>query len=211
MNIVGPDGLIFGVQSVDEGAKFLADYGLKPAASPAGRRFEAMDGTYIELRPVDDPALPPPMGSVSKLRKTVYGVADAATLDSITTELARDREVKKLADGSIETADDMGFALGFQVTVRRALAAPAELINAPGSSMQRPMNHVAVQEDALIVPRTLSHVVYFVPDAARAEAFYAKRIGFNVTDRFISIGPFMRPAGIGSTTTRCSSSRRRRT
>jgi catechol 2,3-dioxygenase-like lactoylglutathione lyase family enzyme len=40
----------------------------------------------------------------------------------------------------------------------------------------------------------LSHVVYFVPDAARAEAFY-QRLGFVCTDRFVGVGPFMQPGG----------------
>ena len=195
MNIVGPDALIFGVESVDEGAKFLADYGLKPVDSPAGRRFEAMDGTYIELRAIDDAALPPPTGPVSKLRKTLYGVADQASLAAISAELAKDRDVKQLPDGSIESVDDMGFALGFQVTIRRAVDAPAEINNAPGGGLQRPMNHVAVQEDAAIVPRSLSHVVLFVPDAPKAEAFYVNRLKFVCTDRFINTGPFLRPAG----------------
>ena len=44
-------------------------------------------------------------------------------------------------------------------------------------------------------PRTLSHVVCFVPDIAAAEAFYVKRLGFKVTDRLLNAGPFLRPAG----------------
>nr|WP_311767218.1 VOC family protein [Burkholderia sp. Bp8990] len=43
-------------------------------------------------------------------------------------------------------------------------------------------------------PRTLSHVVYFVPDAAKAEAFYS-RLGFVCSDRLVGCGPFLRPAG----------------
>jgi catechol 2,3-dioxygenase-like lactoylglutathione lyase family enzyme len=46
----------------------------------------------------------------------------------------------------------------------------------------------------VINPRTLSHVVYFVPDVAKAEAFY-ERLGFRCTDRFIGAGPFLQPAG----------------
>jgi nitrite reductase/ring-hydroxylating ferredoxin subunit/catechol 2,3-dioxygenase-like lactoylglutathione lyase family enzyme len=46
------------------------------------------------------------------------------------------------------------------------------------------------------VPRTLSHVVYFVPDAAKGEAFYRDRLGFVTTDTFTGVGPFMRSAGM---------------
>eukprot|EP01034_Spumella_vulgaris_P041193 gene41193-50990_t len=52
----------------------------------------------------------------------------------------------------------------------------------------------ACRPDMPARPRSLSHVVYFVPDAAKAEAFYA-RLGFVCTDRFTGVGPFLRPAG----------------
>jgi catechol 2,3-dioxygenase-like lactoylglutathione lyase family enzyme len=194
MNIIGPDGLVFGVDDVAACTQYLTDYGLQPVGNG---RFEALDGTYIELRARDDASLPPALGTGSMLRRTVYGVADAATLEAIATELGRDREVRRLADGSIEAADDLGFVLGFQVTVRRPLSLPGEQANAPGAATQRGMNDLGVPPTGALAPRprTLSHVVYFVPDAAKAEAFYADRLGFRTTDRFDSVGPFMQPAG----------------
>jgi hypothetical protein len=89
-----------------------------------GGRFEALDGTGIEIAHRDDARLAPSLGTASMLRKTVYGVADAAALDAIAGELHRDREVRTLADGSIESVDDMGFAIGFQLTKRRPLSRP---------------------------------------------------------------------------------------
>ncbi|KWB40508.1 glyoxalase [Burkholderia cepacia] len=196
MNIIGPDTLVFGVDDVAACSQYLLDYGLLPVHSDdTGGRFEALDGTGIDIARRDDPALPPALGTASMLRKTIYGVADAATLDAIAAELRRDREVNTLADGSIESLDDMGFAIGFQVTTRRSLVLPAEPVNAPGAPAQRAPNVVAVSEDALLTPRTLSHVVYFVPDAAKAEAFYVERLGFRCTDRFTGVGPFLQPAG----------------
>ncbi len=196
MNIIGPDSLLFGVEDVAACTKCLVDYGLKPLdASSDGGRFEALDGTFIEVRRQDDTSLPAPMGTASLLRKTVYGVSDGATLAVIAAELRKDREVRSLPDGSLETVDDMGFVLGFQLTVRRPIHIAAEHVNAPGEAPLRPANIVAVDEQAEIIPRTLSHVVYFVPDAAKAEAFYVDRLKFRCTDRFIGTGPFLRPAG----------------
>jgi catechol 2,3-dioxygenase-like lactoylglutathione lyase family enzyme len=192
MNIIGLDALVFGVDDVAACSQYLSDYGLAPVA---GGRFEALDGTAVVVAHKDDTTLPAGLGTASMLRKTVYGVGDAATLQAIAEELGRDREVKRLADGSIEAVDDMGFAIGFQLTVRRALALPAEAINAPGAAPQRAPNVVAVRDDADCRPRTLSHVVYFVPDSARAEAFYVDRLGFACTDRFNGVGPFLRPGG----------------
>ncbi|MBL0420183.1 VOC family protein [Ramlibacter sp. AW1] len=190
-NILGPDGLVFGVDDAAACAQYLTDYGLKPVGD---NRFEGLDGTYVQIAAKDDASLPPALGTASMLRKTIYGVADRATLDAIAAELQRDREVKQLPDGSLEAVDDMGFVLGFQLTVRRPLQLPAETVNAPGAAPQRPVNVRAVQDEMTALPRTLSHVVYFVPDAAKAEAFYT-RLGFVCTDRFIGAGPFLRPAG----------------
>ncbi|MGM9490328.1 VOC family protein [Ideonella sp. YS5] len=192
MNIIGPDALVFGVDDVAACSQYLTDYGLTAVGQG---RFEALDGTAIVIAHKDDPALPPGLGTSSMLRKTVYGVGDAATLQAIAEELARDRTVERLPDGSIESVDDMGFVLGFQLSVRKPLALPAETINAPGAQPQRAPNTVAVRDDADCRPRSLSHVVYFVPDAAQAEAFYVNRLGFVCTDRFTGVGPFLRPAG----------------
>lgn len=192
MNIIGPDALVFGVDDLQACRQYLIDYGLADAGDG---RFEAVDGTAIILRHKDDADLPPGLGTASMLRKTIYGVADAATLRAIAEELGRDRAVKVFADGSLESVDDMGFVLGFQLSVRRPLALPAEAINAPGTAPQRPPNVLAVSDDADCRPRTLSHVVYFVPEAAKAEAFYVQRLGFVCTDRFSGVGPFLRPAG----------------
>ncbi|WP_257449771.1 VOC family protein [Archangium lipolyticum] len=196
MNIIGPDALVFGVDDVAACCQYLLDYGLRGVdVNAQGGRFEALDGTHIVIKHHSDPSLPPAMGTASQLRETVYGVADNATLELIATELGRDREVRRDAHGRLHTVDDMGFALAFQVTVRRPLTLAGETVNAPGNPAQRPVNVIGVDPTREALPRTLSHVVYFVPDSAKAEAFYVKRLGFVCTDRFTGVGPFLRPAG----------------
>ena len=196
MNIIGPDTLVFGVDDMDACSQFLVDYGLRQVdAGTSGRCFEALDGTSVEIRRKDDPSLPAPMGTASALRQTVYGVSDEANLEKISAELRQDREVKRSPNGVLASVDDAGFALGFQVTRRRAIQLPGERVNAPGAPPQRPVNSIGARPDAHIAPRTLSHVVYFVPDSRKAEAFYVKRLGFVCTDRFTGTGPFLRPAG----------------
>lgn len=192
MNITGLDTLVFGVDDLAACATFLRDYGLTEAG---GGRFQALDGTAVQLLARDDPSLPPPLPTKTMLRKTIYRVADEAALSAIAAELDRDREVRRLPDGSIEAADDLGFVLGFQVSRRPAVAYPAEHVNGPGAPSARPVNHVAVDDNADLRPLTLSHVVYFVPDEARATAFYTQRLGFRETDRLGGAGPFLRPAG----------------
>ncbi|MFC3531235.1 VOC family protein [Vogesella facilis] len=196
MNIVGLDEIVFGVDDIAGCTQFLTDYGLTPVgAGEHGGRFEAQDGTAVVIARADDSTLPPALATGCMLRKTVMGVADAATLAAIADELGRDREVKQLADGAIETVDDSGFVIGFQLSVRKAVTTPGELSNAPGAALQRAANHLGVDVDAVIRPRSLSHIVYFVPDVQKAEAFYVERLGFRCTDRFAELGPFIQPAG----------------
>lgn len=190
MNIIGLDTLVFGVDDVAACRQYLTDYGLRDVGNG---RFEALDGTSIIVRAQGDPSLPVGLGTASMLRETVHGVADTATLDTIEAELRRDRDVTR-RDGVVRCIDDMGFALAFQVTVRRPITLPAETVNAPGAAPQRGPNQLGLPADIPALPRSLAHVVYFVPDAAKAEAFYA-RLGFVCTDRFIGGGPFLRPAG----------------
>ncbi|MCC7101410.1 MAG: VOC family protein [Rubrivivax sp.] len=193
MNIIGLDSLVFGVDDLAACAQYLVDYGLRDAGNG---RYEALDGTAVVIANESDTALPKAPASGCSLRKTVFGVADAATLDAIAEELGRDRPVRRLADGSVESHDDDGFVLGFQRTVRRPVGTPGELSNAPGAPIQRAVNTLGVNAAApQIRPRTLSHIVYFVPDAAKSEAFYVRRLGFRCTDRFTGVGPFLQPAG----------------
>ena len=71
MNIIGPDALVFGVDDLAACSQYLTDYGLTPVEQTAqGGRFEALDGTAVEVRAKDDPALPPALGTASMLRET---------------------------------------------------------------------------------------------------------------------------------------------
>jgi len=121
---------------------------------------EALDGTAVEIRHKDDSSLPENFPTANMLRETVYGVADAATLEQIGAELSKDREVKQGSDGVLRAVDDMGFALAFQRTVRRPLSLPGERINSPGAPVMRPVNELGADPDAVIKPRTLSNVVF---------------------------------------------------
>ena len=197
MKITGLETLVFGVENLGDCAQYLKDYGLIAVREDAlGGRYEALDGTAVELALASDPTLPPVMPNGCLLRKTVLAVADEATLNAIAAELGKDREVKRLADGSLESVDDAGFTLGFALTQRRALNRAGEISNLPGSPFQRPANQLGV--DANVGPihaSTLSHIVYFVPDVAKAEAFYVERLGFRCVDRFTGVGPFLQPGG----------------
>jgi len=190
MRIIGPDELVFGVDNIDDCAAFLTDYGLADAGDG---RFEALDKTALTLRAKDDASLPAPLQTASLLRLTIWGVEDQAALDAIEAELSKDRDVTKTEDGTLRTKDDAGFEIAFRITRRIKLDLPAELINSPGATPGRKPNQVAANQEAEAKPRTLSHIVYFVPDMDVMADFYIKRLGFVITDKFTNTGPFLRP------------------
>ncbi|MBZ0129153.1 MAG: VOC family protein [Rhodobacteraceae bacterium] len=190
MRIIGPDELVFGVDNVKACETFLVDYGL---ASVGNGRFTALDNTAITVREKSDPSLPAPLKTATMLRQTIWGVEDQATLDQIEAELSRDRAVAKAADGTLSCKDDSGFELAFRITRRTVLNLPAELINSPGAAPGRAVNAIGANEDAEAKPRTLSHIVYFLPNMDEAARFYTDRLGFVVTDKFTNTGPFLRP------------------
>lgn len=196
MKIIGPDYLVFGVDDIDACREYLTDFGLTPRdVTDKGGLFEALDGTGIIVRHRNDPELPPPLPTATMIRQQIYGVRDAEDIGAITRELGKDRKVTQLADGTIETQDDDGFALKFQVTKRRTLNMPAEKINAPGAPAQRAPNELGVWDEMPAKPRTLAHNVMFVPDLDISTNFYVQRLGFVVTDVLKGAGPFLRPKG----------------
>lgn len=190
MRIIGPDELIFGVDDINACKAFLTDYGLTETENGT---FEALDKTAITLRAKDDPALPAPLPTSTMLRQTVWGVEDNETLDEVEAELSKDRDVIRDADGRLTCKDDCNFEIAFQVTRRIELNLPAEKINSPGATPGRAPNELAANQDAPARPRTMSHIVYFVPDMDRMANFYIERLEFVITDKFSNNGPFLRP------------------
>lgn len=196
MNILGLEYLVFGVEDMAGSRQYLLDYGLDEVEydPEVGGTWAALDGTGIVLRHAQDPGLPPTTLPAPCLRETIYGVPDADTLASVRAHLQSERELRVDADSTVHCVDDGGFAVAFRVTGRRPIQARFLGFNVPGQPPGRAPNDCAACPNEVIKPRSLSHVVYFVPDVAKAEAFY-QRLGFVVTDRFNGLGPFMRPAG----------------
>ncbi len=194
--ITNLDQLVFGVDDVAASNEFLTAYGLRAIeTSREGGHFEATDGTGIVIRRRDDPGLPTVLPSGSMLRETVYGCADRATLDAIADEVAHDRPVTRDEGGAVSFADDSGFALRFQISICRPDTTPGETVNVPHLPPARGVNQLGQDLAMDLTPRTLSHVVYFVPNQTEATDFYVKRLRFRVVDVFADVGPFLQLPG----------------
>jgi len=193
MRIIGPDSVVFGVPNINECHQYLLDYGLTLVDGDGpGGVYESLDGTSVTLYADTDDRLPPPLPTLNTLRQVIWGCEDQAAVDEVAAELEKDREVLRHDDGSIWAKDDLGFEMAFQVSTRREITLPGELIHSPGANSGRAINAIGTESETDAKPRTLSHVVLFVPDIEKMEKFYAERLGFVTTDRFTNLGPFMR-------------------
>ncbi len=190
MNHTGIDKLVYGVRDPAEGARFWEDFGLERAEGDLPS-YAAANGAVVELRPADDPALPPPAGedAGATLRETVFGVRSESDLDALEEALSADREVRRDGEGGLHAADPLGFGLGFRVTRNRPVAPPEQEINVPGRATR--VNRRARRIDRAR-PLEISHVVYVTDELEAQKEFYVDRLGFKVTDMYPGRGYFAR-------------------
>lgn len=194
-NITGLEALVLAVDDVDASIRYVLDYGLRIVErTPSGAIAEALDGTHIVIASGSDRGLRPAVAATPNLREMIYGVADQAALEAIGAELSRDREVM-FRDSRVQSVDDDGYPIAFQVSRRRSIVAPQYGVNVPGQAAGRKENRLGLEQDGDRLPRMLSHVVIFSLDSRKAERFYQERLGFRTVDVFTDLGPFMRPAG----------------
>lgn len=186
MNITGAEGLLFGVDDLEESRRFLTIYGLSEIrADASGASFRALDGSGVELRLIDDPDLPPAPTPGPTLRACIWGVKAQADLDAIADELSRDRQVRRL-DGQVCSTDDDGNAIYFRVSVRTPYEAEHPACNVAGHPAKR--FNTRVDFDTHGPALQMGHIVYWSPDPGRSMAFYRDRLDFRITDSFASNG-----------------------
>lgn len=182
IEITGIENIVFGVEDMASARRFLDIYGLSEVHCDDGvSRWEALDGTGVELRMKDDPSLPPALIEGPTGRRYIWGVKSANALDLIGEELSRDRAVDRDEAGNLNVFDDDGHALTFRVTQRYAFDADLPRANVCGFEPQRPFNQRADFETPAKA-RAMGHVVYWSRDPARSISFYRDRLGFRVTD-----------------------------
>lgn len=194
-DITGVEAIVFGVQDRAQCRKFLDIYGLTETVNtPEVSVWEALDGSSIELRQVDDASLPPALVPESTGRRYIWGVRDASVLDAIATELRPTRPVT-VENGEVTTVDNDGHTLTFRVTRRRTYQAEIPKINITGANPQRPVNE-RVAFKGSPKARALGHVVYWTKDPAKSIQFYLDSLGFRITDEVRNNGgAFIRAHG----------------
>src|SRR5580693_4769520 len=84
MTVMRVERVVYGVSDLEECTRFFADFGLEPADDSGNcnekrvARFATPAGQIVELRPADDPGLPPAVEDGPSLREVVWGAATAA-------------------------------------------------------------------------------------------------------------------------------------
>ena len=180
---------------MDAAQKFLRDFGLTEIEKGVhGATFEALDGTNLVLRGAVDSSLPMAVGAQTNAREIIWGVDGNEELQKIGAELSKDRQVAMDSNGVIRTNDNTGYGLAFQVTARHAYDAKPALINVAGLPPQRAANE-RVDFKAPHRPRSIGHIVLYVPDLDSARDFYTERLGFRLTDSYRDRSCFLRAQG----------------
>ena len=171
------DSLIYGVEDLEAGARYFEDWGVPAVERGArGAEFKLPSGQAILLRQAADKSLPATAESGSTLREIVWGVDSAKSLESIGAELARDREVKAGADGTLHARDESGYAIAFR---RSAARAGGKADGKKPSRMNRPFD-----PERRAHPTRAGHVVYMITkaDLDKATVFYRERLKFRLSD-----------------------------
>ncbi len=185
MSVVGLERVVYGVEDLVLARRFFAEWGLWPE----GDLLRAGDGTGVELRAKDDPALPAAVEPGSTVREIVWGVENRAALDGLAARLEGKTTLRRGSGGGIAFTDPAGFGVALAETERRPLAAVEIAVNTPERRARLDRVGAFYRQAA---PRRLGHVVLQVPDIAAVEGFYCDVLGFRVSDRYPGRGVFLR-------------------
>ena len=195
MAILRIESLIFGVENLTMCIKFLNDWGLiKIDSNDEGAEFKTPDNQTIILRQASDPSLPLTEERNSTLREILWGVDSQISLDSIATELSKDREVHSDGNGTLHTMDDSQNYLGFKISDPKITDVSISKVN-----LYEDINRVNKRGWPVDKARPLriGHIVYSLEKEGNWEAaqFYVDRLKFRVTDRSETGGTFLRCEG----------------
>ncbi len=195
MGICRVEELHYGVEDVEECARFFNDYGLIQAEPVHdGVMFVTPVGQRLHMRPIDDPGLTPAAEEGSTLREVIWGVEGDDEIAELGEALAVDRDVTVDDDGALHTRDNSGFGVG----LRPARPDDAELafrgVNSTGHEgrWNEPLDRLGRAH-----PYRICHVAYFILGEGwrEAVAFYTERLRFRVTDQALDMGTFMQAEG----------------
>ncbi|GAA3918305.1 VOC family protein [Microbacterium invictum] len=195
MSIERIESVVYGVDDLDECARFFVDFGLELVEHTEDR---VVLTTQVKQRLVlkrnDDPTLPASVEATPGIREVVWGVDSQAALDALVENLRTDREVDVDQDGVAHTYDETGFGLGLALTDPVQLNYDPRKYNSSGRVERWNQPHTEITD---ITPIRICHVALNIPKEGRHEAvdFYLNRLNFRATDIVEPMGVFMQVEG----------------
>lgn len=180
---IGIESVVFGADDLAQPRRMFTEWGLKKVKdTAAGLKFATEIGSEVVVRPSGAAGLAPKLSGGSEFREVIWGVSTPKHLAMLEHELARDRSVTADQDGTLHTVDDSGVNIGFRLWRHGQEPARSTLpLNVPGARgrVDKPS---PMYERAR--PFRMGHIVFAVPDVRAGEAFYVKRLGFWLSDRY---------------------------
>jgi catechol 2,3-dioxygenase-like lactoylglutathione lyase family enzyme len=191
--IIGIESLVYGVDDVAVCTKFFEDFGL-PLVSRTEpvSTFQLEEGSKVIIRQVKDPALPKSAVEGTGVREVVWGVDRPESLEALAADLARDRDVKRDADGTLHFLTDCGLPFALRVFQKKAVVTAPDPLNSPNSinRLNRPRRWRLRAR-----PKVINHVVFNVLDFEKSFKFVRDRLNFRLTDLQRSYGMYARGDG----------------
>jgi catechol 2,3-dioxygenase-like lactoylglutathione lyase family enzyme len=194
MTVMRVERVVYGVTDLGECTRFFEDFGLERLGEATD--FATRTGQVLQLRPADDPDLPPAVEPGSTLREIVWGVDTEESLEELAAALAADREVRRdPATGEAHAVDETGFGVGLATikpTVFNGGTYPAWNRTGDAPRVNTPLEH-----PGQVRPTRLIHVALNIPKAGKEEAvaLYTGRLGFKPSERVKEVGQFLRAPG----------------
>jgi catechol 2,3-dioxygenase-like lactoylglutathione lyase family enzyme len=185
--IIGIDCLVYGTPDMAMAKRIYENWGLRLRAETDARLdFSCGNGGEMIVHHEDAPGLPPRFKDGSNFREVLWGVSSAEALRKIGAELARDREVREDAEGTLHSVDAAGVNIGFRVSRCRNEKPEEEPIYNTVGNYRRIDRRATIHEHAR--PWRMGHVGFRVDDTLALERFYVERLGFWLSDRYAEGG-----------------------
>ncbi|HUD92963.1 MAG TPA: glyoxalase, partial [Sphingobium sp.] len=193
MAIIGIERLVYGVENVEESARFFTDFGLRRLDDGAcDVEFSLVNGARVTVLPLGHSSLPKGDAIVGQgVKEVVWGVDRHASLEALLSSL---REVVDV-DWDGETARfvaPFGVPMALRQWTPRPFACVPDQANAPGriERLNRPRRWRLGA-----MPRLITHVVFAVPNYDSVYQFMVDVLDFRLTDRQNGFGNYLRADG----------------
>jgi catechol 2,3-dioxygenase-like lactoylglutathione lyase family enzyme len=193
MAIIGIERLIYGVENLEESARFFRDFGLREMDEESGGGVLGLvNGARVVLLPLGHSALPKGGRIVGQgVQEVVWGVDTQASLDMLRSRVGEVVDVDW--DGEVARfVTPFGVPMGLRVWAPRPVVCAPDPSNAPGrvERLNRPRRWRLGA-----TPRLITHVVFAVPNYDSVYQFMVDVLNFRLTDRQLGFGNYLRADG----------------